>query len=170
MENNITNQEPEKKVVYAGFWWRFLAYLIDEILISMVEWIIVLPILGVMGITIFSMQEAGISEEEMWLWMGPMMGAMFSVIVLSIALNWLYFAIMESSKVQGTVGKMILKIKVTDYEGQRISFGRATGRFFGKIISGMILMIGYIMAGFTEKKQALHDMMAGCLVIREEPS
>jgi uncharacterized RDD family membrane protein YckC len=51
--------------------------------------------------------------------------------------------------------------------GEKISFGKATGRYFGKIISGMILCIGYIMAGFTEKKQALHDMMAGCLVVRK---
>jgi uncharacterized RDD family membrane protein YckC len=168
MEENTTNQPTEKKVIYAGFWWRFLAWLIDEILISMVEWIIVLPLLGVMGITIFSMQEAGVSEEDMLIWMGPMMGAMFSIVILSLALNWLYFAIMESSKIQGTVGKMLLKIKVTDMEGKRISFGRATGRFFGKIVSGIIIMIGYIMAGFTEKKQALHDMMAGCLVMKEE--
>jgi uncharacterized RDD family membrane protein YckC len=74
---------------------------------------------------------------------------------------------MESSKHQGTVGKLILKIKVTDTSGNRISFARATGRYFGKILSGMILLIGYIMAGFTERKQALHDILAGCYVIKE---
>ncbi len=73
---------------------------------------------------------------------------------------------MESSKQQATLGKMALSLKVTDMEGNKVSFGRATGRYFGKIISGMIMMIGYILAGLTEKKQALHDMMAGCLVIR----
>ena len=62
---------------------------------------------------------------------------------------------------------MALGLKVTDMEGNRISFGRATGRYFGKIISGMILYIGYIIAGFTEKKQALHDIMANCLVTRK---
>jgi uncharacterized RDD family membrane protein YckC len=60
---------------------------------------------------------------------------------------------------------MAIGIKVTDLNGNRISFGRATGRYFAKILSGMILMIGYIMAGFTEKKQALHDMIASCLVV-----
>ncbi len=60
---------------------------------------------------------------------------------------------------------MALGIKVTDLDGNRISFGRATGRYFGKIISGMIFYIGFMMAGWTQKKQALHDMLAGCLVI-----
>jgi len=85
-----------------------------------------------------------------------------------MVLQWLYFALMESSKTQGTVGKLVLKIKVTDYEGNRISFARATGRYFGKILSGMIMMIGYIMAGLTERKQALHDMLASCYVMKEE--
>ncbi len=67
---------------------------------------------------------------------------------------------------QGTVGKKILGLRVTDLNGNRVSFGRASGRFFGKIVSGFTLMIGYIMAGFTEKKQALHDMIAGCLVVK----
>ena len=72
---------------------------------------------------------------------------------------------MESSSKQATLGKLALGIVVTDLSGNRISFGRATGRYFGKIVSGMIMCIGYIMAGFTERKQALHDIMASCLVI-----
>jgi uncharacterized RDD family membrane protein YckC len=80
--------------------------------------------------------------------------------------NWIYEASMESSTKQATVGKMALGLKVTDLEGRRISFARATGRHFAKLISGIILLIGYIMAGFTERKQALHDMIAGTLVVR----
>jgi uncharacterized RDD family membrane protein YckC len=72
---------------------------------------------------------------------------------------------MESSSKQATLGKMALGIIVTDLEGQRISFGKATGRHFSKIVSGIILYIGFIMVAFTEKKQGLHDMMAGCLVV-----
>ena len=75
---------------------------------------------------------------------------------------------MESSSRQATVGKMALGLKVTDLEGRRISFARASGRHFAKYISGMILLIGYIMAGFTERKQALHDMIAGTLVQRTQ--
>jgi uncharacterized RDD family membrane protein YckC len=82
-------------------------------------------------------------------------------------LNWLYYAIFESSSWQATLGKKALGLEVTDLAGNRISFGRATGRFFAKIISTLILFIGYIMAGFTEKKQALHDILAGTLVIRK---
>jgi uncharacterized RDD family membrane protein YckC len=75
---------------------------------------------------------------------------------------------MESSPYQGTLGKMALGLIVTDLQGRPLSFARASGRFFGKIITGMIPFgIGYIMAGFTEKKQALHDMIAGCLVLRK---
>ena len=62
---------------------------------------------------------------------------------------------------------MALGLKVTDLQGKRISFARATGRHFAKLLSGMILLIGYIMAGLTERKQALHDMIAGTLVVRE---
>ena len=84
----------------------------------------------------------------------------------AILCGWLYFALMESSANQATLGKMAIGIKVTDMSGRRIGFGQATGRYFGKILSSMILLIGYIMAAFTEKKQALHDMLAGCLVVK----
>jgi len=75
--------------------------------------------------------------------------------------KWLYEAGMESSSKQATLGNMALAVKVTDLHGRRISFAPATGQHFAKILSGMILLIGYIMAGFTERKQALHDMIAG---------
>jgi uncharacterized RDD family membrane protein YckC len=94
-------------------------------------------------------------------------GLVFGLILVIVIMGWLYFAFMESSKNQGTLGKLALGLKVSDLEGNRISFGRATGRFFGKILSGMILYIGYILAGLTEKKQALHDMLAGCLVVKK---
>jgi uncharacterized RDD family membrane protein YckC len=95
----------------------------------------------------------------------------FFVLVVLIAVMaglgvWLYEALMTSSSKQGTLGKMAFGMKVTDMSGARISFGRSTGRFFAKILSGMILNIGYIMAGFTDRKQALHDMIAGTLVVR----
>jgi len=79
---------------------------------------------------------------------------------------WLYFALMEASAKQATLGKLALGIKVTDEAGNRVSFGRATGRFFSKILSGMILCIGYIMIAFTKKKQGLHDILAGTLVVK----
>ncbi len=84
--------------------------------------------------------------------------------IAGILAGWIYYAALESSVKQATLGKTALSIKVTDMEGNRIGFGRATGRHFAKIISGIILLIGYLMIAFTEKKQGLHDMMAGCLV------
>ena len=82
--------------------------------------------------------------------------------------SWVYESLMESASKQATLGKMVLGLKVTDMEGRRISFSRATGRHFAKIISGMIFAVGYIMAGFTQRKQALHDMIAGTLVQRTQ--
>jgi len=86
---------------------------------------------------------------------------------LFVIVQWLYFAGMESSTRQATFGKAAMSLRVTDGNGQPLTFGHATGRFFAKIVSGMIpLAIGYIMAGFTAKKQALHDMIASTLVLR----
>ena len=88
------------------------------------------------------------------------------MVVLTIAASWLYEAVMESSSYQATLGKMILGMKVSDLYGNRISFARATGRHFAKILSAMILCIGFIMVGLTERKQGLHDLIAGTLVRR----
>lgn len=82
--------------------------------------------------------------------------------------QWLYFALMEASPSQATIGKQVMGIKVTDDYGGQIDFGRATGRYFGKILSSLILSIGYFMAGFTERKQGLHDLLAGCCVVFSE--
>ncbi len=84
-----------------------------------------------------------------------------------LILYLLYYPLMESSKKQGTLGKIAMGIKVTDMQGRRIFFGRATDRYFAKCISVLTLMIGYFMAGFTKKKQALHDIIANCLVIKK---
>ena len=81
----------------------------------------------------------------------------------------LYFVLMESSAKQATLGKMALGLVVVDVDGNRISFLRALGRYFAKILSGIILLIGYIMVGFTERKQGLHDMIASTLVVKAAP-
>ena len=150
---------------YAGFWKRFAAFLIDSLLIGAVVGIVMM----IFGIGIFggmSAVDPQQMDEEMAQTMaaGVIGGIVMFGLIMSAA-QWLYFALMESSSKQATLGKMALGIIVTDLNGNPISFGRATGRYFGKILSGIILYIGYLMAGFTEKKQALHDMIAGCLVV-----
>jgi len=80
--------------------------------------------------------------------------------------SWLYFAFMESGDSQATVGKKALGLIVTDLEGQRIDFARASGRYFGNIICVLTLFIGYLTMLFNHKGQCLHDMMAGTVVIR----
>ena len=86
-----------------------------------------------------------------------------------IVVSWLYFALLESSDKRATLGKMACGLIVTDLAGGRIGFGRATGRFFAKFLSSLILMIGYLMVAFTQRKQGLHDMIADTLVLRAQP-
>ncbi|MEJ2567729.1 MAG: RDD family protein, partial [candidate division WOR-3 bacterium] len=81
---------------------------------------------------------------------------------------WLYFTIMQSSKLQATVGKKVCKLVVTDLTGSRISFVKANARFWSKFISAAIFGIGYLMAAFTEKHQALHDMIADTVVLKRK--
>lgn len=87
--------------------------------------------------------------------------------ILVIVLDWLYFTAFEASSKQATPGKMALGIIVTDLKGNRISFGRANGRYWSKILSTAILLLGFIMIGFTEKKQGLHDIIADTLVLKK---
>ncbi|HCG30515.1 MAG TPA: hypothetical protein DEU95_12525 [Chloroflexi bacterium] len=87
--------------------------------------------------------------------------------MIAIVLWWLYFALQESSERQATIGKRALGIIVTDLQGERVTFARATGRFFSKYLSGVIFSIGYIMAAFTSRKQALHDLLASTLVVNK---
>ena len=144
-------------VRYGGFWMRFVAAIIDGVLVQLV----VFPAAAIVGAMI------GLAGGAVNM---PGFGIhMVSFIIsgtIGLLASWIYEAAMESSSKQATLGKMALGLKVTDLEGRRISFARATGRHFAKLVSGMIFLVGYIMAGFTQRKQALHDMIAGTLVQR----
>jgi uncharacterized RDD family membrane protein YckC len=164
----IEQQEISKPVKYAGFWLRFVASLIDAIALSIVHYLIILPLVAVLGIGAVTNSFSGENAEVSNGFMAMIVGASFVTSIIMLLINVLYFVIMEASKFQATLGKMALNLKVTNMQGDRINAGQAIGRYFGKIISALILFIGYIMAGLTEKKQALHDIMAGCLVIRDE--
>jgi uncharacterized RDD family membrane protein YckC len=144
--------------LYAGFWRRFAAMIIDSLLF--------LPFGLAVGVVFALMIPAMRQDGEAQILAGMLVLAYLIVIIATFLATWLYFTLMESSRHQGTLGKKALGLYVTDMSGNRISFARANGRYFGKWVSSMILNIGYLMAGFTERKQALHDMLAGCLVLR----
>ncbi|MCB9357553.1 MAG: RDD family protein [Calditrichaeota bacterium] len=160
-----SSQPTTKPVRYAGFWLRFVAHMIDQIVLSAVMLVFYgFAILANIGVIADLAQADEPSLEHILAFIGPWIVVGFMAAIM----QWLYYALMESSSHRATLGKLALSLAVTDMDGETISFARATGRYFGKIISGLILMIGYIMAGVTQKKQALHDLMAGTLVVRSQ--
>ncbi len=157
---------------YAGFWKRFAAYILDAIVL----WIPSTLIEKMFGadaakeaMTLAVSNAAGdmaaIHAAQMQYW-----SVMWPATVISIALAWVYFALCESSAWQATIGKLALGIRVTDLQGQRISFPRALGRYGAKLISALILLIGLLMVAWTRRKQGLHDMMVGTLVLNGRAS
>lgn len=133
------------KAQYAGFWKRFAASFVDGIVLYIAS-------LGLAIVGTFISADSGLA---------------LLMTAIEVLMGWLYYALMESSDSGATLGKMVMGIKVTDLNGKKVSFGKATGRYFGKFVSFLTLYIGFIMAGFTAKKQGLHDMMAGCLVMNK---
>lgn len=156
-------------VTYASFGARFVALLIDSVIVGCINFIVVAPIMGVLGLGVASQVQDGqpISEEQAVGMIAGLMAGIFSAMLAVWIISLLYFAIMESSKAQASVGKMAMGIKVTDLDGNRVSFGKAFLRSIGKVLSQMIMYIGYLMAAFTEKKQGLHDIIAGTLVVKK---
>lgn len=150
---------------YAGFWRRVGAYLIDAILLGIVTSILGsitgMPMGAAAMSAVMSGDPAAIAAAQS----GGNLGNLISIII-GVA----YFAGMESSSHQATLGKKVLGMVVTDLSGNRLSLGRAIGRYFAKIVSAIILCIGFIMVAFTEKKQGLHDMIAGTLVFVGQPT
>ncbi|HEV2123520.1 MAG TPA: RDD family protein [Chloroflexota bacterium] len=141
--------EPALRTVddtYAGFWRRALAAVIDLGLVNIASFVLIWLLGALLGMAPVAQY---LLRSLLW---HPM--------------AWLYFAIMESSGNQATIGKMALGLRVSRADSTRLSFGRATARFAGKYISAIIIGIGFIMAAFTERKQALHDMMAGTVVLK----
>lgn len=152
---------------YAGFWLRVVAYIIDEAVLVLGLGILALIAVALVGVDSLRIAIEGLDKNEDRFPVELML-VLGILTVAGTLMWWLYHAWMESSSSQGTLGKMALGLIVTDLQGRRVSFARATGRFFARIITGMIpLGIGYILAGITEKKQALHDIIAGCLVLRK---
>ena len=151
--------------VYGGFWVRFLAVIIDSLVVGVVTGPITLILQVAMGLGSGITRNAPgeIRPEQV-----AMFAGMFALIItISIAAHALYEALLTASSKQATVGKMVFRLKVTDMDGRRISMGRAFGRHFAKYISGMTLMIGYLIQPFTARRQALHDIICSTLVVKD---
>ncbi|MCQ8279006.1 RDD family protein [Acetobacteraceae bacterium KSS8] len=161
---------------YAGFWWRVLAFLLDMLVLAVLDELVIL---------LTGMRQFGIAfdGDDAAAHDGPFSTIDYSVTVtqaphlhwhthgnsfalLSFALTAGYFILLESSRWQATLGKRICGMRVTDLHGRRIGLGRAVGRYAGKYVSWLIFCIGFLMAGWTRRKQALHDLMASTLVMR----
>ena len=147
---------------YASFLDRFIAYVIDGVVLTLLNLILIGPLLLIAngGNT----DSNGGSFVE-YLAIVASQG-LFMYLILVIV-TWLYFAILESGTRQGTLGKMAMGIIVTDIDGDRLSFAKATVRYFGRYASSLFLMFGYALAAFTNRKQALHDFVANTVVVRK---
>ena len=151
-------------VVDAGFWLRAVARLIDVGVLgiagAILGCIVVVMVVFTTGI-VGGIQKANVDDLSR-----VAAGVILLLVVpVTLPLVWLYFTLLESSAHMGTLGKQALGLIVTDQDGRRISFGQANGRFFGKVLSAMLCGIGFLMAAFTERKQALHDQLAGTYVV-----
>ncbi len=158
VEAQAIPQRPKPQVSYAGFWLRLVAYVIDIFLLSIVIDIFILTPL---------MPRAGISPENPWAMFRSNSRQVLAINLLIIMVEWCYFAVLESSAWQASLGKKLLGLYVVDAQGKKMSFGRASGRFFAMaILSTLTVGISDVMGAFTPKKQMLHDMIAKCLVLK----
>ncbi len=145
---------------YAGFWRRFAAFVIDTVLLAMGLFIIGFLITFFVVLGLLSSGQQPTDQN--------LIGASYALYAILLVLVWLYYAGLESSPWQATIGKRLVRLVVTDLYGRRISFGRATGRYFSKILSWLILAAGFWMIPLTARKQGLHDLIASTLVARRE--
>lgn len=152
---------------YAGFWIRFVAAFIDGLLLLLPSCLV----MGVIRLLFFGVSDAFRFHTSATFAVEDAAAAVLALVYYAVAtvvphlLAWPYYSLMESSRWQATLGKRAVGIIVTDANGNRITFARATGRHFASFISGLMLCIGYIIGAFTERKQTLHDMIADTVVV-----
>lgn len=172
--------------IYAGFWWRVWAFLIDSIILTVADAVVgyfvlpdvrvqweELPVPDASGQTMDVVDIAQRVQPDTISVLVPhiQVGHWHLPWLVMAVLPALYFILFESSRFRATPGKRLCQLEVTTLEGGRISLGRATVRFLVKaLISFPILHIGVLMVAFTRRKQGLHDLIAGTLVIRAENS
>lgn len=155
--------------LYGDFWPRLVAHVIDGLIMGIAVLGLFIPLVAVTGAAahlrvLEDFPRRGSPDPAIIM---AILSLFFTFIGAALLITWLYHAYFESSSWQATPGKRTMNLYVTDLSGQPITFLNATGRHFAKVITNLIpLLLGYIMAAFTERRQALHDMIAGTLVLR----
>ncbi len=133
---------------YAGFWRRVLAYLVDATVLA-----------GVGGILFGAVYAFAPDSLDS-------LSSLTNFLLVTAVIGWAYSALLESSPAQGTLGKLAIGLYVSDIHGDPITFLRASIRYLLKVFSSLFCFLGWVMPAFTPKKQALHDLLAGTLVLR----
>ena len=173
MENQIPDMNENNDVVAASFGKRLVAFIIDSILLSIPTMIIQNYTIGdqMKAIQEKAMNDAmnGIQIDLLYI-IGlyePILTQHYIISLISFVMGAMYYMLMEASSKQATLGKIAMKIIVVDSRGNKLSYGRALGRYFARIVTQFTLLIGYFIMLFNKKSQTLHDMIASCLVIEE---
>ena len=148
---------------YGGFWRRFWGYLIDRFILG----VVFTPVGFMVFLPMMATESVGWTDTDLpGEAITALLGAIVTVVFLALLGSWFYYALLQSSSRQATLGQLALGLRVTDLEGRRISFARASGRHFATVLTGLTFGIGYVMVLFTTRKQTLHDLVAGTLVVR----
>lgn len=150
-DRSAAGDDSAPQVEYAGFWLRLGAYLIDSALLLVVYGLLAIP--AVLFVVNWESAEATVAA----------LGWYIAVIIITVA----YFTYFESSTAQATPGKRAVGIFVTDRDGNRITGFRAFGRYWARALSFLVLYLGVLLIGFTDRKEGLHDILAGTLVYRQ---
>lgn len=158
-DGSTTSQSAPVYPRYVGFWRRLVAALVDGVILWIVVWIATFALQDTLPIAM----DEGMTVDNFW---RTFVVSIVTQLAVSLVVGWVYCAGFESSAWQATPGKRLLGIAVTDLAGRRITFARATGRYAAESLSSALFLIGYLVQLFTEKRQALHDVLAGTLVVR----
>jgi uncharacterized RDD family membrane protein YckC len=158
--------------VYAGLGRRIVAFIVDIILILLLDAVAVAVLglfRGLQNLYFFAFRHVSVESLTTEGTSAALYGSIVAAYgIVVIVVPWLYYAGFESSRSQATPGKLLMRIVVTDLEGNKPSFARVTLRHFAKFISTIIIFLGFLMIGLTQKRQGLHDRIAGCLVLLQE--
>jgi len=148
---------------YGGFWRRLWSYLIDRFILG----IAFTPVGFMVFVPMLASQSGGWTDTDLPAEaIAAFLGATLTVAFLALLGSWFYYALMQSSSRQATLGQLALGLRITDLEGRRISFARASARHFATVLTGLTFGIGYVIVLFTTRKQTLHDLVAGTVVVR----